>query len=70
MALPANVEYSVIAEGSHLENEKGSSATEPVCTWQEKLRRSTNKYVGYVESVEAAITVIRKYELLTTTKFS
>ena len=70
MALPANVEYSAIAEGSHLENEKGSSATELVCTWQEKLRGSSNKYVGQVEWVEAAMTVTRKYELETTTKFS
>lgn len=70
MALPANAEDSAIAEGSHLENEKGSSAAEPVCTWQEKLRGSTNKYVGYVESVEAAMSVIRQYELETTTKFS
>ena len=70
MALPANAEESAIGEGGHLENEKGSSATESVCTWQEKLRGSTNKYFGYVESVEAAMTVIRQYELETTTKFS
>lgn len=70
MALPVNAEDSAIAEGSHLENQKGSSAAEPVCTWQEKLRGSTNKYVGYVESVEAAMSVIRQYELETTTKFS
>ena len=68
MALPANAEDSAIAEGSHLENEKGSSATEPVCTWQEKLGGSTNKCVGY--TVDTAMTVIRQYELETTTKLS
>ncbi|CAH3046602.1 unnamed protein product [Porites lobata] len=38
--------------------------------WQAKLRGSTNKFVGYVGSVEEAMTVIRQYELETTTKFS
>ena len=49
MALPANAEESGIGEGSHLENEKGSSSTEAVCNWQEKLRGWTNKYVGHDE---------------------
>lgn len=70
MAVPANADDSGTVEGSHLVNEKGSTATESICTWQEKLRGSTNKYVGYVESVEAATTVIRQYELETTAKFS
>ncbi|CAH3024912.1 unnamed protein product [Porites evermanni] len=68
MALPANAqEGSGTAEGIYLESEKDSAT---VCTWQAKLRGSTNKFVGYVGSVEEAMTVIRQYELETTTKFS
>ncbi|CAH3189586.1 unnamed protein product [Porites lobata] len=68
MALPANAqEGSGTAEGIYLESEKDSAT---VCTWQAKLRGSTNKFVGYVGSVEEAMTVIRQYEPETTTKFS
>ena len=68
MALPANAqEGSSRAEGIYSESEKGNAN---VCTWQAKLRGSTNKFVGYVGSVEEATTVIRQYELETTTKFS
>ena len=70
MALPANAQEGCgTAEGIYLESEK-ESATVTVCTWQAKLRGSTNKFVGYVGSVEEAMTVIRQYELETTTKFS
>ena len=65
MALPANAQEGIgTAEGIYLESEKDSAT---VCTWQVKLRGSTNKFVGYVGSVEEATTV---YELETTTKFS
>ena len=68
MALLANAqEGSGTAEGIYLESEKDSAT---VRTWQAKLRGSTNKFVGYVGSVEEAVTVIRQYELETTTKFS
>ena len=50
MALPANAqEGSGTAEGIYLESEKDSAT---VCTWQAKLRESTNRFVGYVGSVE------------------
>ena len=50
MALPANAqEGSGTAEGIYLESEKDSAT---VCTWQAKLRGSTNRFVGYVGSVE------------------
>ena len=68
MALPANAqEGSGTAESIYLKSEKDSAT---VCTWQAKLKGSTNKFVGYVGSVEEATTVIRQYELETTTKFS
>lgn len=69
MAFPANAEESNIDDVTQLER-KENSATEAACSWQAKLRESTTKYVGYVESVEAAMTVIKQYELETTTKFS
>ena len=69
MALPANAEESGLAEGMHLES-KNDNATESKCTWQAMLRGSTNKYVGYVKSVEEAMAVLREYELETTSKFS
>ena len=34
------------------------------------IKGSASKYVGYVESVEAAMAVIKQYELETTTKLS
>ena len=35
-----------------------------------KFKGSASKYVGYVTSVEAAMAVIKQYELETTMKFS
>ena len=59
--------HFMLATGLYLESEKDSAT---VCTWHAKLRGSTNKFVGYVGSVEEAMTVMRQYELETTTKFS
>ena len=46
MALPANAQEG---NGIYLESEKDSAT---VCTWQAKLRGSTNRFVGYVGSAE------------------
>ena len=44
----------------------------PAYTWQElfKLIDSSNEYTGFVESIETAFDLMKKYELETTTKFS
>lgn len=69
MALPTSAEESCTDDVIELNSGK-ESATESVYTWQEKLKGSTSMYVGYVESVEAAMSVLKQYELETTTKFS
>ena len=50
----------------HTEEDNASKNCSP---WQTKFKGSTSQYVGYVDSVEAAMTVMKEYELETTTKF-
>ena len=52
---------------SHTEEENASKNSSP---WQTKFEGSISQYVGYVDSIEAAMTVMKEYELETTTKFS
>ena len=42
----------------------------PAYTWHELFKNSSNEYTGFVESIETAFDVMKKYELETTTKFS
>ena len=42
----------------------------PVYTWQELFKYSSNEYTGFVELIEIAFDLMKKYELETTTKFS
>lgn len=39
-------------------------------TWQEIFKSSESQHSGFVESIEEAMVLLRKYELETTTKFS
>ena len=39
-------------------------------TWENLFINSTDKYSGYVQTLEDAMKLIREYELATTTKFS
>ena len=73
MATPANAEESRTDDPIQLNsmnNSTLSTTDNAECTWQPKFKGSGSKYVGYVESVEAAMNVIKQYELETTTKFS
>ena len=45
-------------------------ASLPAGTWQQIFKVSSNQYCGFVESVETAKELIRRYEEETTTKFS
>ena len=42
----------------------------PAYTWQELFKHSSNEYTSFVESIETAFDLMKKYELETTTKFS
>ena len=73
MATPANPEESRtddLEQLNSMNNSTLSTTDNEECTWQPKFKGSASKYVGYVESVEAAMAVIKQYELETTTKFS
>ena len=69
MATPVNVEERHTDDLVQL-NSTLSTTAHAVCSWEPKFKGSTSKYVGYVESVEAAMAVIKQYEIETTTKFS
>ena len=51
----------------HIEEDNASKKFSP---WQTKFKGSTSQYFGYVDSIEAAMKVMKEYELETTTKFS
>ena len=73
MATPVNAEESRTDDPIQLNSTNNStlSTTDNAeCTWQPKFKGSASTYVGYVESVEVAMNVIKQYELETTTKFS
>lgn len=73
MSTLANAEESLtddLVQFNSMKNSTLSTTDNAECTWQLKFKGSTSKYVGYVESVEAAMAVIKQYELETTTKFS
>lgn len=70
-----------ILEHKFLEEEEASSlvagnadSTDPESpeknTWQKFFKSSTNQHHGYVESIEEAMVLLKKYELETMTKFS
>ena len=42
----------------------------PAYTWQELFKYSSSEYTGFVESIETAFDLMKKYELETTSKFS
>ena len=50
--------------------EVDSNDAVPAYTWQELFKYSSNEYTGFVESIETAFDLMKKYELETTTKFS
>lgn len=73
MATPANAEESRtddLIQLNSMNNSTLSTTDNAECTWQLKFKASASKYVGYVESVDAAMDAIKQYELETTTKFS
>ena len=52
-------------------NGANADSTEPVNTWHEIFKSSSmNQHHGFVETIEQAIMLLKKYELETTTKFS
>lgn len=67
-----------LLEHKSLEEEEKSSSSarqnvdsaDPVSTWQEIFKSSSNQHYGFVESLEKATVLLKKYELETTTKFS
>ena len=64
MATPANAEESRIDDDlvqlDSLNDSTLSTTDNAECTWQPKFKGSASKYVGYVESVEAAMAVIKQ----------
>ena len=57
-----------MAEERESINVTGNVTIEP--TWKKLFAFSTNKYSGYVASVEEAMALVKEYELKTTTRFS
>lgn len=47
-----------------------SEPSEHNSTWQDCFKGCINRYFGYVNTVEEALTVMKQYELHTTSRFS
>ena len=56
-------------EGDVVEQQVEDTVDKAGYTWLCKFKESNSPYVGYVDSVEDALDVLREYELKTTTQF-